>query len=189
MWFWWSSTSKTKQPILHLPSADGPVLLPQMCIPWNFHLRNMNIHQQAGGLNCYAKDIVSGAGQFPLPHSAEPGCSRRRFAKTEFLDRHLQQLLTLSSHVCAKGEIHFLSPCDLFVYSFDCKCLRKKKSVFINKLKHFGKGWDKRNRKSMFFKKKEGRKGMLNANANSLERRQDWQWNCMPQLGGQFEID
>lgn len=43
----------------------------------------MNIHQQMGGLNCYAKDIVSGALQFPLPHSGEQGSSRKRFYKID----------------------------------------------------------------------------------------------------------
>lgn len=41
----------------------------------------MNIHQQMGGLNCYAKDIVSGTLQFPLPHSGEQAPPEKGFIR------------------------------------------------------------------------------------------------------------
>lgn len=55
------------------------------------------------------RHCLSGALQFPLPHSGEQGSSRRWFCKIDrVLQQHFQQLLMLSSNVCReKGKSSF----------------------------------------------------------------------------------
>lgn len=62
---------------------------------------------------------------------------------------------------------------DLLADSFDCKCSRK--SVFYNKLKHFGKGQDK---KEKGIQGKRNLKSLINANGKSRGWLQDWHLNC-----------
>lgn len=109
----------------------------------------MDIHQQVGGLNCYAKDTVSvvrGDSLHLTPVSkATPADGFRdgQSSSTSISDSRSPWAVLTSA---VKGGNPLSKPIyDLLAYSFDCNCLRK--SAFCNKLKHFGKGQDKKEKK------------------------------------------